>query len=187
MRQEKRKSIKKIIGFIIFTIILEFCIVFCSYLFRNTHIDVRQNILQLYEEPNDSIDIVVLGASSAYEFWNTMEIWDKYHVTSFDYSGSGFCAASAITCIEEVRKKQNPQLVLVEVHTLISRFYTDEINISTRNVFDSIDYGINRLRGYLYFADINDLASSETIEGIVLIYGMYGPGYDASDFIYQGF
>ena len=166
-QKNKEGKIRRIIGLGLFIAILAFCTVFFSYLFRNTHVDVRQNVLQLYEEPNNSIDVVVIGASSAYEFWNTMEVWDKYHITSFDYSGSGFCAASTISCIEEVRKTQNPKLILVEARTLISRFYADEINISTRNVFDSMDYDINRLKGYLYFADVNDIAPSDTLVGVL--------------------
>lgn len=157
------KKCRPILNCICFLGIVSILFVGCTYLFRNPEEFGRETIIGIKSEPENSIDVVFIGGSSVYRFWDTMRAYNSYGFTSYDYSVSGMAAASTISCIKDVFKTQSPQLVVFDVRKLLSGFENSEIGRDTRNVFDSQDISLDRFQAVHYFCSLNDISLKDSL------------------------
>ncbi len=160
--------IKNFILFLAFVFLAGELFLHCTYLFRNTDRMARQNILGLYYEEDNSLDVVFVGASSIFSFWSPMQAWNSYGFTSYNFSTSAMSRATVLTAIKDVRRSQSPVLMVVEVRPYLNLEKLTSIEYPERNVLDSIDYNFNRLLGVKYLFDhsslSNDAIMTEYIE-----------------------
>ena len=110
----------------------------------------------VYREPEDSLDLILVGSSAWYTFWSPMLAYETLGVTSFDYAQGGMPADLIEYCIKEICKYQNPQVVAIDARvfqyresaTLITAedgsVYLDDGYI--RTVADTMPNGLNRFR-----------------------------------------
>ena len=56
-----KDRVKNLVKFIIFATLVVLLVIQMTYLFRNTDRNSRQNVLGFYEEPEGSLDVVVVG------------------------------------------------------------------------------------------------------------------------------
>lgn len=76
--------------------------------------------IELYEEqPEDSIDIALIGNSSTRAYYDVMTIWDEYGITSMSYAISGMPFDLTIPMIEYVLEDQSPDLFVVELRKVM--------------------------------------------------------------------
>lgn len=174
----KKSTVKNLINAILFICIIVVVITGCTYLFRNTEGAGRQNIIGIKSEPHDTLDVVYIGGSCVYRYWDTMKAYNDYGFTSYDYSVSGMAAATTISCIEDVYKTQNPQLIIFDIRKLLSGYESDEIGRDSRNVHDSVDLSWNRLKSIAYFCKLNNISFKDALAGYVDIME-YHDNYDA--------
>lgn len=158
-----KQKIKRIVQFLIFIFIVWEIFITCTYLFRNTSGVLRRNVVGFYDEKEDSLDVVFVAGSNVYRYWDCMRAWDEHGFTSYNYSVSSMASATTISAIKEIHKTQDPQLVVVDVRRLLSRFIDTEINASVRNAFDAQDYNLNRLAEVEYFRKLNGISVKDTI------------------------
>lgn len=158
MKIEKQKM-KKIIAFLVFIFLIWEIFIHCTYLFRDTYRAGRQNIVGFYGEEEDSLDIVVIGASCVYRYWNCMQAWKKYGITSYDYSVGSMSSAATVFAIKEIEQTQTPRLIIFDVRKLLSRF--PETTGGIWGTLDSQDYNLNRLSAVKYYCDLNDIGMKD--------------------------
>ncbi|MDE7016363.1 MAG: hypothetical protein K2P65_02145, partial [Lachnospiraceae bacterium] len=82
----QKPKIKKFIAFLVFLLLIWEVFIHCTYLFRDTYRAGRQNLVGFYSEKEDSLDVVLIGASSVYRYWDCMYAWKGYGIASYDYS-----------------------------------------------------------------------------------------------------
>lgn len=156
-----QRKLKQILSAFIFLLLAFEIFVHCTYLFRNTDRAARQNILGLYYEENNSLDVVFVGPSSVYRYWDPMKAWDLFGFTSYDFSTSAMSRATILTAIKDLRRSQSPNVIVVDVRPLLNSGRITEIGYSERNPLDSFDYSFTRLQGIKYLFDNSDISAKE--------------------------
>lgn len=164
MKLQKQK-VKNFIGFLVFFFLIWEVFIHCTYLFRDTYRAGRQNIIGFYDEKEDSLDVVVIGASCVYRYWDCMRVWKSRGITSYDYSVGSMSPAATISAIKDIQKTQNPQLIIFDVRKILSRF-PDTIG-GIWGTIDSQDYNTNRLAAVEYYCRLNGVALQDALPEIV--------------------
>lgn len=167
-----KERIKNLISCAVFLLIVLIVFTRCTYLFRNTDRAARQNILGLYEEKENSLDVVFVGSSHVYRYWSPMEAWNLYGMTSYSYSVSTMSPLAIISAICDIDKWQKPELYVVDVRAFLNRGNPEKIEASEQNILDSLDLNFNRFLGVKYCVDQMGLAWDEALTAYIDI-GQY--------------
>ena len=123
------------------------------------HITVKfrpDSLHPVYREPENTLDMVLIGSSAWYTFWSPMVAYDMYGIASFDYAQGGMPADLMEYCIREVEKNQNPKVVAIDARVFLyretnsivqdedgNRYIADNY---VRTVADTMPNGLNRFR-----------------------------------------
>ncbi len=107
----------------------------------------RENIVGLYNEAEDSIDIVCIGGSSTYTFFAPYIAYNEYGFTSYNLSAEAMSPALIKNLIYEAKESQTPQLYVVDLRAFDvreqnSQYYKENF---VRKVTDHVRYSLNRL------------------------------------------
>lgn len=108
--------------------------------------DTKKRFAGFYAEPQDSIDVVMLGSSAVSESLIPAYMWDKYGFTSYPLSSNSQCPGVLKYLIKESLKYQTPKLFVVEMRTFVTS-YEDQLKDEghIREVVDNMRYSINRI------------------------------------------
>ena len=88
----------------------------------------------LYQQEDDSIDVLVLGSSHAFEDINTQVLYDEYGIASYVLAGSIQPFWNTYYYLEEALKTQAPKLVVLEGYAATQNFeYSDNSRIIKNN------------------------------------------------------
>lgn len=80
--------------------------------------DRNKSIYRILREPENSIDVVVVGDSLSYTSVSPMELWKEYGITSYICGQSGQTTQESFHMLKEVFKKQSPRVIVMEAHAL---------------------------------------------------------------------
>ena len=152
----KKDIVTKIVGFMLFLFIL--FNVFCgvTYLFRNLKSD-RVHIMGIKSEPNN-IDMVYIGGSAAFCYWQPLRAWADYGFTSYNFATNTIQAEMIKPYMQEVEKYHNPSLYVIGVRAF--QYYSDDqYEAGIRNGTDSMN--ITSLERYRL---LNDYFSHKQID-----------------------
>ncbi len=158
-------NVKNFIAFVIFAFLIWLVFLRCTYLFRDTYRAGRQNIVGFYSEEEDSLDVVMIGASCVYRYWDCMRAWKEYGITSYDYSVGSMSAAATVFAVRDIEKTQSPQLLVFDVRKILSRFPDTPGGIW--GTLDAQDYDANRLAAVRYYCGLNQIPFGEALEDFV--------------------
>lgn len=157
----RRQAIKSIIFIIIFIYIL----ISVTYIIR-TNGDVKDRYTGFYAEPQNTIDMVLIGSSPVYPYFATPKIWGEYGITAYPISSNLQRPAAATYMVEEAEKTQSPKLYVFEMRMYTARDMDLTNNMAyTRGVTDNMKYSWNRIKAinamvaepserYTYYFDI---------------------------------
>ncbi|MCH5249905.1 MAG: hypothetical protein J1E98_08225 [Lachnospiraceae bacterium] len=162
-----KQSLKNLISFLVFMLLILEVYVHCTYLFRNTNRSGRLNVLGLYYEKEDSIDVICIGGSNVFMYWDCMYAWNKYGFTSYNYSVSHMASESTISAIEDIKRNQDPAVIVLDVRKLLPDYADNKIGIAVRSVVDSWDLNFDRLKTIKYFCDLHDIPLEDAITAYI--------------------
>ncbi|MDR2163604.1 MAG: hypothetical protein LBO70_06675, partial [Clostridiales Family XIII bacterium] len=117
--------------------------------------DNRGRISSFYRQPEDTIDVVFIGASSMYRGWSSMMAWHEYGITSYAYATSAQPAAACQFIIKDVLKTQSPKVFVLDLRSYrgnpepTDRYITGAI----RKVTDNMPFSRNRIDAIDYMLD----------------------------------
>lgn len=132
------KSIFFIAGFL-------YLLVTVTYIVR-TNGDVKDRFTGFYAEPDDSLDVVLIGSSPVYPYYVTPKVWGDYGIAAYPLSSNLQRPAAAPYLVEEVEKTQSPSLYLFEMRMFTARDGDLTNNMAyTRGVTDNLKYSKNRI------------------------------------------
>lgn len=154
------EKFKKILNALIFTSIIWFVFVHCTYLLRGNK---RDYIAGLKTMDENSIDVIFVGASNVFTYWRPVKGWTDCGITSFDYTSSGMDAETYPFLIRECLKTQHPKVFVVDVRKLLTGLHDDEITVNLRNGIDSMPMNLNRFKAINYFCDLNGIPKTDAI------------------------
>lgn len=172
----RKESVQNFVKAIVFLLILAVLFVNLTYLFRNTNINTRGTVLHYYNEPEDSLDVVLIGASNIMRYWDPMRAWNSYGLASYDYAPSGMTSSTHFAALKDALETQTPKLVILEIRKFISN---DALNLDyARRLLDSHDVNFSRFQDVRYYCDAFDVPMEEALPLYIdLMY--YHNNYDA--------
>lgn len=122
-----RKSCIRIVAF---GLILCIILLKINSIFKFKYSDGIYGLTKFYELEDDTVDVLVLGSSHAFEDVNTGVLWEKYGISSFDLCGSIQPLWNTYYYLKEALKTQTPELIVLEGYaTCIPNEYMDDSRI----------------------------------------------------------
>ena len=90
------------------------------------YIDSIFKIESFYELPENSVDVLVLGSSHAYQGINTAVLWNEYGIAAFNLCGAAQPIWNTYYYLEEALKTQTPKVILLDTYYVyMSDDYSD--------------------------------------------------------------
>lgn len=161
--ENKKQNAGRLLKVAVFLSIIFLLFLFFTYLMRNTDYNARQNVLDFYEEENE-LDVVFIGASSIYRYWNPMKAWETEGIATRNYSVSSMHLATYLPAIKDILQTQKPKLIVVEARRFSRKSGENEgILMGARNMLDSLDYNVSRLKSVNYYCKKMDVPWEDAI------------------------
>lgn len=122
-----RNKAMRMIGFIV---LLMFFIFILTNIFEFKYGDGIYGMKKFYELEDDSVDVLILGSSHAFESFNTSVLWDEYGIAAFNLCGSMQPLWNTYYYLEEALKTQTPKMIILEGYMLTYESdYSDDSRI----------------------------------------------------------
>lgn len=105
------------------------------------------NLTGLYEEPEDTLDVVILGASEAFIDYSAAYAYDLYGYTSYPYAWDAATGELYEEQVREILKRQDPKWILVEINGILYDDPKDSTNENSLRMFlDHTPMSMNKVR-----------------------------------------
>lgn len=109
---------KSYIKFICFLIIFGCVICYINHILKFKNTDGIYSLTTFYDLDKDTVDVLILGSSHAFENYNTEVFWDQYGIAAYDLGASFQPVWNTYYYYKEALKTQHPKFVVLDVHTL---------------------------------------------------------------------
>ena len=90
-----------------------------------------------YEEENNSIEVLFIGASTMFCTADPLVLYEEYGITSYDYGSSAQPFELSYLFMQEALKTQKPKVIALEMLSVVNEFNPDKA--------ESLNYGITDL------------------------------------------
>ncbi|SCZ78622.1 SGNH/GDSL hydrolase family protein [Pseudobutyrivibrio xylanivorans] len=110
-----RKTIIRISGFLL---ILVFALGYYKSIFSFKSADGIGQMEQFYNQPENSIDVLVLGSSHAFVNFNNGTLYDEYGIASYNLGATTQPIWNTYYYLKEALKTQTPELIVLEGYML---------------------------------------------------------------------
>lgn len=136
---------KQALKAIIFVGLFLFMLRSVTYMIR-TNGEIKEIFVGFYAEPEDTIDVVMIGSSPVYPFYAAPQMWGEHGFTAYPLSSNVQHPSAGIYLVKEALKTQAPELFVFELrmYTYSDQVMTDNMAY-TRGVTDNLKYSWNRI------------------------------------------
>lgn len=97
----------------------------------------NKNIYRIQREPDDSIDVIILGDSLSYSSISPMRLWKDHGFTAFVCGQSGQEIRESEEMLRMALRSQTPRIVILETNAMF------RTHIEARNLNDVLEAGLN--------------------------------------------
>lgn len=157
-----KDKLKKVVGCVVFLVLV--CRLFSNitYLFRNVGTN-RYNIVGLKSEDKD-IDVVYIGGSAAFVYWEPLRAYKDYGFTSYDLAINSIQAENILPLIKYAEEYRHPDLYVIGIRAF--QYYSDDLyEQGVRNTSDSM--GLTEIPRYeLVSAFLNNHNTDEKTDKV---------------------
>ena len=138
----KKQAVKAIVFVFLFLFLLRSV----TYMLR-TNGSIKEIFLGFYAEPENTIDVVMIGSSPVYPFYAAPQMWGEYGFTAYPLSSNVQRPQAGIYLVKEALKTQTPELFVFELrmYTYKDSYMTNNMAY-TRGVTDNLKYSLNRFQ-----------------------------------------
>lgn len=117
-------SMKKILTYVAFVILFVITIMSLDKLLSEKSIHGINQARSFYEQPKNSIDVLMMGSSHIHCDVNTAKLWEDYGIAAFDYSGAEQTMWQTYYYLREALKTQKPKVIVMDFYS-VARFKDD--------------------------------------------------------------
>lgn len=148
MKEKIKKNWKNIVGSLVFLTLAVVMLTGISYILRPTDRAMNRSVFTgFYAEEENSLDVVTLGSSAIYRFFNNPYLWEEFGITSYNMATSTQQVNVADNLMKEVLKTQKPKVFVVETRQFVKvREEEDLEDVYYRRVTDNLNYSLDRIR-----------------------------------------
>ena len=108
---------KKFIATIISVVVFAVALCGADHVLKDRTDHGVKQCLAMYEQPKDSIDVVVLGSSHVHYGVNIAKLWTEYGISAFDFSSAEQPLWVSYYYLKELCKTQKPKVVVLDFFT----------------------------------------------------------------------
>lgn len=150
MKKKIITSVRFLSFFVVFLAIVTVIGIPLSYASRPELAHTRKNITGFYAEPDDTLDVVMIGTSGTFSAYCPMEAWDQFGFTSYNFCINVLAVNAIPYSITEIMKTQTPQVLVIDCYPFIAGQTTYNITSSEQNDggmrynMDAFRYSANR-------------------------------------------
>lgn len=118
-----KKNFLKVISFLL-AVILTFAGM--EYILNFKYLDSVFKVDAFYEQEENTVDVLVLGSSHAYQGINTAVLWKEYGIAAFNLCGAAQPIWNTYYYLEEALKTQSPKAIILDTYYVyMGEDYTD--------------------------------------------------------------
>ena len=110
------RSKQRAISAVLFLLLISVLFVGIFKVLKLKAVDGTYSLTKFYEQREDSVDIIFLGSSHAYENISTQVMWDDYGFATYDLGGSIQPPWNTYYYLKEALKTQRPKLIVYDVY-----------------------------------------------------------------------
>lgn len=103
------------------------------------------NIRGFYQEPKDSLDVVLMGPSELYADYAPTLAWEEYGYTSYNFSIGGIQGNLYPSILIEALKRQNPNLVVFNVSGFLWGDWAFDDEAAMHKWIDHMPWSANKI------------------------------------------
>ena len=119
---------------ICFIAILSMVLLYTNKVFKVKYGDGIYDLTKFYELEDESVDVLILGSSHAFENFNTGTLWNEYGMASYILAGSVQPMWNTYYYLKEALKTQKPELIVLEGYmTVYDSEFIDDSRIIKNN------------------------------------------------------
>lgn len=130
----------------IFIIISFSFIKIITYIMKPSSVDL-ENIAGFYGEKKNSLDMVYIGGSASFVYWEPLRAFEKNGIVSYNFGANTIQPELYTTMIKEIFKTQKPELIVIDARAFQ---YRDDgqppSEVAYRNVLTGMPISINKIR-----------------------------------------
>lgn len=117
--------------------ILVFAVIFAvsNYTLNFKYLDSTFKLNRFYELEDDTVDILTIGSSHAYQSINTAVLWNDYGYTAFNLCGPAQPIWNSYYYLEEALKTQTPKLIILDTYMLYLSKEFDDTGNAIKNTY----------------------------------------------------
>lgn len=110
---DSKKNLISVLKIICFALVFVFVFLTLTYIMRPINANIK-NIAGFYSEEDNTLDMVYIGGSAAFVYWEPLKAYEEYGIASYNYAFNSVQAETYIYSIKEVLKTQNPELIIID-------------------------------------------------------------------------
>ncbi len=118
-----KKNLIAILKIVIFALLFGLIFVTLTYIMKPINVNLK-NIAGFYGEEENTLDIVYIGGSAAFVYWEPLKAYEEYGIASYNYAINSAQAENYLYSIKEVLKTQDPELIIIDARAFQ---YRDDI------------------------------------------------------------
>ena len=115
MTADKKTYSKRIIAIVLMIVALLSSVWFMQKFMCIPFSYDERRIINIHKEPENTIDVVLVGSSATYAGFSSVYAYEKYGFTSFPYAIGGATCTSWKPAVKDILHTQSPKLVVVDV------------------------------------------------------------------------
>jgi hypothetical protein len=135
-----------------------------------------------YNQPEESIDVLFLGASGLHWGVSPLTIWDAIGRTSFVRANAGQQASMIYYYLIESLNYQKPKVVVLDAYRLVRYYSLDENESSYRRSFEPMKMSFVKMKSFFDFTQDSNLEMSISILFPLLRYHTRWNDLERADF-----
>lgn len=140
-----RKIIKWSFLIIIFILISLLFIKVLTYIMKPSCVDLN-NIAGFYAEDKNTLDMVYIGGSAAFVYYEPLRAFENEGIASYNYAANTIQPELYKTMIKEILKTQNPEVIIIDARAFQYREEDQPpTEVAYRNVLTGMPLSLNKL------------------------------------------
>lgn len=141
----KKKVFKWVVLIIIFLLISVNFLKIITYIMKPRIIDL-ENIGGFYGEKKNSLDMVYIGGSATFVYYEPLKAFEDYGIASYDFGANTIQPELYKMMVKEILKHQNPKLIVIDARAFQYREKDKPpTEVSYRNVLTGIPLSLNKI------------------------------------------